>query len=459
MAWFMTILEVCLNFFDSAFYLLILTFQLRRKETAQTKHMLLFGFVLAISTIIFNQLTFYSATVMVLALIFIIVFSFAFLQGHNIMKVFWPIALTTLVFCIELGAVYAVMQFNEGVDFRDFAAYNNYRLYAIAIAKSIEIVVLVLLTRVKLEVPKHNNRWLFDVTLAITSALLLLIFSAFSELLLDDDTTHPILTLITFAFIIINAWIIVMMAIQSREYKKYLNQQLEKQIRMQKQQLIDYSHNQYEVSNALITQYIANVNEALQVLWGLMKNGNVKQFDKYMEQIALINLQLHSIKRTGCQLVDMALLSAEGKANSDSIVMQYDMDGFDLERLPIEESDLYIILNTVLDKAIRSVGEEIAEGYRSVMLTMHTGECLELSVLNMTTDKRCDYSDSGLDLRLVDEIVKRAGGTFDFSHDNYCYSAQIIIPQKKKHEKDYGPGAGGRKAPAAGSGRESARSC
>lgn len=435
--------EISLNFFDEAFLLLIMTFQLGRKPTTQTKHLFLYylGFVFIATA--FNRLTMNSVAITFVILSLVFLYSVLFLQGGIIYKVFWSIFPFTIMFGSDILAVSIITKISPGISYVEISSVNPniYRFQGAILTKTIELILLFLFLRVRLNLERYNKLGFALSTTCITFMLILMTLTYITGHV--DTISTTIYFSIAVAFFVSQMIYFFILYVQSQEYEKMQQVALAEQEKrhrelltrqeemhremlaqqekahqeavaelLRKQQEVwgeqEKLHKEAiaELNNKLATQqselklktykelqashekfarYQGAVNECLQKIWSIAKKRKIFEVDEILQTFSEINMQFMAFNLLGNTFLEVILAGKEVTASKEGIRMRYNVE------LPEEGQfdlvDISIIAIHLLDNAIEAlVNGDIIDLFRNIEFSMKPYEGYYFIVSTNMTD-------------------------------------------------------------------------
>lgn len=455
-------LEILLNFFDIAFMFLIMTHQLGRRENTQKKYILIFYLISVFAFTLYNHITFHGASAAFAMIVIFMTYSVIFLQGSLLHKFFWLFIPLSLMLCSDLFAMYVVTQKHPGISNEIFIAPNIYRLQAAIITKSIEVFILILFLKIKLNLITISKRNVI-ITTAFVSIIFLSMISAYILLSYDYKDKATMFLNITIIFLIAMFVFAYILLSQNKQFderqQKALNEQsemyqasliekekiyqksLQEHLKMQQTELKLLVYEEIKASHDKFYEYQAKVNELLQNIWGLAKREKLSELDRLMCYFSKINVAFNSLQTTGNELVDMVLMGKGAIANQDSIFIETEIELPAKNR--VESIDLNVILINLLDNAIQAMKRDfIDELYRTIELTIKSIENnLVITAKNITgtgaqsdeeIEKLQSPSRPGFGLKIINELVKKYHGSLEITHMDFYFTVTIKFPLLKE---------------------------
>lgn len=225
-------LEITLNFFDAAFVLLIMTFQLGLKSKTKNKRLVVFYLGLVLLQTVYDHLTANSASIIFVMIVFSFLYASIFLENHIIIKVFLIVFISGIMIASDMLAVSIVNVFYPGVPWERFLSANIYRFLAILLTKTLESILLIVLVKNKLHLDYQNKLNIFFNTCCLAVVLLVMGVLVLPQNFAADPTLNVVLGM---AVVFINVQILfcfylMFQSMNNKSLEKGLDEQTKKKI-------------------------------------------------------------------------------------------------------------------------------------------------------------------------------------------------------------------------------------
>jgi len=391
---------------------------------------------------IYNKFTDNSFSALYFTLAMLSCYFIFLIKGNLLPKIFWMLFPIALLYGIELSTISSIIYIHGGNIALDlFALPNIYRFQFVGIAKTIEIILLVILVRNKLHLHNFSYTVLFPATLVCFFSIL---GTSYAQLVEFTDIDKPIAEAIVMrfaaAFLAINLAYLSFLAWMQKSNQKILSEQLQQQQFELKQK----NYEELSTAHGKLKAFQEDVQENLRSLWWLAKRHKVPQIDQYIMGISQINQQFKTIYPTGDDVIDTILSSKEATANSHYIELKTKIE------LPppglFDSVDFGTILINLVDNAIEALDHLVpADGVeRTINLIMKTeGEFYTIEVKNPSIEKDSSYlsqsklttfspsQNTGLGLKIIKALVDRCNGNMLISLENFLFTVRIQLPLKQ----------------------------
>jgi len=423
------VLEIFLNIFDTVFNLSIMTRQLGKKDDSKTLLMVMYGLFIVIITVLYNQFTHNSTSIIFIVIPLLVLFAYLFLKGNWLLKVFWISFPLILMMGIDFLAIWLLSIFYPQLYFSDFTAINSYRYQAVAVVLIIKVLFLGIMLRFRLA-PLEYNRSAFITITSIATIGLLGLTSGSLLGFLDLKVSHNDFIKLIVVFFLINLIYLVVLL--------YLHRNYEERIKNQQKKMMVRTYEEVGVTIDTFQSYQGQVNDCLTSLWSYSKRNKLPEIETYINRLYLIKNQFDRLYNTGDPHIDKVLTGKSALAHKYEILL--------ITIVELPESGVYydsavaaVIVMNLLDNAIRAINEDdIADDYRQIELVIQEKHSqLAICCKNITARKGrnkqeiaklTDPWQPGLGLKIVKDSVEKLQGRMSIEHENYYFSINIELP-------------------------------
>lgn len=407
--------EFLVNCFDFMFVILICTFQLnKRREWLRDWHIACYIILCSVLLLIYNYMTDQSITSMIVLFVFYITYAIFCTQDKLSVKIFWIITPMSSAFFIDRIVIDFILDVYK-VELVDIAAQGKYRIMAMIIAKSIELIILAFSYKFKLTLTKEYRFLIIPIAASILVPYILIL-----------KGYH--IWLMTSIFLVINIY-----------YLTYLYYRSKVEEARRRKEIMRVK-NKTALENALLRQYLrqyqGDVNDKLKIIWEKMKDTDSIAKGDISDDMYNINLSLRKLYDTGDDELDMLLSLKEALAESKGIEFKSRIMSPLSSRINFAE--VSTILAELIDNAIKAI-EDIPQSEQVEKLILLTiakdNNCCIIEIENPTNDERIlslktllSNKIKGQGLKTVNSMVNQMGGTFEISHSEGYFMASIEIP-------------------------------
>jgi len=360
-------------------------------------------------------------------LLFIIIFK------EKPLKVFL-FSLIGIIFIIAMAEFITMMLFVGVLDIEPeiFMGYNSYRLWVILCSRSISILVLYVVRKIKFDGLKLNlTRTVeFIVILIVNFVAMLVLLNVYKADNVYKDSRNLLIVLsgiIVFLSLGISRIIFDVMKYSNKEFEwnmregEYLRQ-------------TDYLEQMENIMYQLRAQR-HDFNHHLSCINGLVEMRDYKVLNEYTEKLIDEVNVTNTMIEFGNPVITALLNQKYNKGKRENIQMSFSVSG--IEELAINPIDISIILGNALDNAIEACQKVQENRYINVKMNMKNknivikvanskaGQLIKKKNLLRTTKN--DHFYHGFGLENIDHVVKKNDGIMKIQEHQDEFRLDIVM--------------------------------
>lgn len=310
-----------------------------------------------------------------------------------------------------------------------FSKYTYSSIAGYFISKIVHFFIVLLIGNV-VNIKRYHS---MPLSLFLSSILIPIATIAIELLILISVETSMIIVVVSIVVLFfINAVVFFLYDTLSASYDQQLKAAISENER-------NYYFNQcklMEESAEDIRNFRHDINNHIMLLQQLIHNGNEKEVDRYINELADIHQNLKiPYSATGNVVIDSILNYKLGSVSDPDLKL--DVDVCIPTELSIDITDLSAILTNLLDNSLTAVSKVEKEKHISIKIIYQKG-MLMINIINSYNGEiqyskgkivttKSDVSEHGRGLNNVRNAVEKYDGLLDLTHDERIFTVKVLL--------------------------------